>query len=187
LKQLGYDACVLEGGAGSGLNGRAPHRPALPDLPRIAPTELKAAIAAGHGTALDLGASMSFRKSHVPGSRWSIRPRLAAEAARLAEPVTLVAEETDVARLAAIELLDAGKRDVKLLDGGLAAWKQAGYATESSPATPADAECIDYLFFVHDRHAGNREAMRQYLAWETGLIAQLDAQERAAFRIGPPR
>jgi len=28
--------------------------------------------------------------------------------------------------------------------------------------------------------------MRQYLAWETGLIAQLDAQERAAFRLGAP-
>jgi hypothetical protein len=27
--------------------------------------------------------------------------------------------------------------------------------------------------------------MKQYLAWETGLIAQLDEQERAAFRIGP--
>jgi hypothetical protein len=25
--------------------------------------------------------------------------------------------------------------------------------------------------------------MRQYLAWETGLIAQLDEQDRQAFRI----
>ena len=48
---------------------------------------------------------------------------------------------------------------------------------------PPDAECIDYLFFVHDRHAGNREAMKQYLAWETGLLAQLDEQDRASFRI----
>ena len=48
---------------------------------------------------------------------------------------------------------------------------------------PPDADCIDFLFFTHGRHEGNAEAARQYLAWETGLIAQLDAQERGAFRI----
>lgn len=96
----------------------------------------------------------------------------------------LVADNADVARLAAVDLREAGITDVRLLDGGQAAWTRAGYATESSPAVPADAECIDHLFFVHDRHAGNREAMRQYLAWETGLITQLDEQEKASFRIG---
>ena len=49
---------------------------------------------------------------------------------------------------------------------------------------PPDAQCIDYLFFVHDRHAGNREAMKQYLAWETGLMAQLSADDRALVKIG---
>ena len=99
----------------------------------------------------------------------------------------LVAEDAGVARLAAIDLLEAGISDIKLLDGGLAAWTKAGYPTEASPDVPADAECIDYLFFVHDRHAGNREAMKQYLAWETGLIAQLDEQDKALFRVGVPR
>ena len=69
----------------------------------------------------------------------------------------------------------------------MAAWKRAGCATEASPGTPVDAECIDYLFFVHDRHAGKRDAMRRYLAWETGLIAQLDEQDRNAFRVGATR
>jgi 3-mercaptopyruvate sulfurtransferase SseA len=71
-----------------------------------------------------------------------------------------------------------------LLDGGLGAWTRAGYALNASPDVPPDAECIDYLFFVHDRHAGNREAMKQYLAWETGLIAQLDPADKALFRVG---
>jgi hypothetical protein len=71
-----------------------------------------------------------------------------------------------------------------MLEGGIAAWRAAGYPVETSPDAPPDAECIDYLFFVHDRHAGNRAAMRQYLAWETGLLAQLDEQDRRAFRIG---
>ena len=81
-------------------------------------------------------------------------------------------------RLAAIDLLEAGVKDVRLLEGGLAAWTAAGYPAEASAESPPDRECIDYLFFVHDRHAGNREAMKQYLAWETGLIAQLDDQDR---------
>jgi rhodanese-related sulfurtransferase len=186
LKQLGCDASVLEGGARSALRGPTPRRAVLPDLPRMAPAELKDAVAAGRYAAFDLGSSMRFRKSHIPGSRWSNRTRLAADTAQARVPVVLLADEADVARLAATEILDAGLKGVMLLDGGLAAWTRAGYSTESSPTVPADAECIDYLFFVHDRHAGNREAMRQYLAWETGLIAQLDAQERAAFRIAAP-
>jgi rhodanese-related sulfurtransferase len=187
LKQLGCDACVLEGGAKSGLRASAPPGPALPDVSRISAADMRQALNAGRCAVFDLGASMRFRKAHVPGSRWSIRPRLAVDAAGVREAVVLVADEPDVARLAATELLDAGMKNVKMLDGGLAAWTRANFSTESSPSVPADADCIDYLFFVHDRHAGNREAMRQYLAWETGLIAQLDAQERAAFRIGSPR
>lgn len=46
-----------------------------------------------------------------------------------------------------------------------------------------DARCIDFLFFVHDRHDGNKEAARRYLAWETNLIGQLDEQELATFRF----
>ena len=53
------------------------------------------------------------------------------------------------------------------------------------PGTPRDADCIDHLFFVHDRHDGNLEASRRYLEWELGLVDQLDEQERSVLR--PPR
>ena len=185
LKQLGCDACVLEGGVGSGLKGRLPAQPALPALPAISAADLKRMLDTSSGTVFDLGASMNFRNAHIPGSRWSTRVRVAADARKEGRSVALVSENADIARLAAVDLFEAGVLDMALLDGGLPAWTRAGYPTESSPANPPDAECIDYLFFVHDRHAGNREAMRQYLAWETGLITQLDEQEKASFRIGP--
>jgi hypothetical protein len=127
---------------------------------------------------------MRFRKAHVPGSRWSTRARIADAAPAMPKKVVLVADEDDVARLASIDLREVGMDNVKLLEGGLAAWTAAGYATEASQDVPPDSECIDYLFFVHDRHAGNREAMRQYLAWETGLIAQLENDDRALFKVG---
>jgi len=185
LKQLGCDVYVLEGGAKSGLTGTPVTPPALAGLARISATELKPALDAGHCAVFDLGGSMSFRKSHIPGSRWSTRTRLVADARDGKKPVVLASEDDGVAQLAATELLDAGIRDVKLLDGGRAAWTKAGYSSEATPDSPVDAECVDHLFFVHDRHAGNKEAMKQYLAWETGLMAQLDEQDRTSFRIGP--
>ena len=187
LKQLGCDACVVEEGVRSGLKGRPPARPALPALPAISAAGFKCMLDAGGHAVFDLGASMNFRKAHIPGSRWSTRVRVVADARKEGHSVVLVSGDADVARLAAVDLIEAGITDTKLLEGGLAAWTRAGYSTESSPGTPTDAECIDYLFFVHDRHAGNREAMRQYLAWETGLIAQLDEQDRASFKIAAAR
>ena len=183
LQQLGCEAYILDGGVTAKVKGTPVAAPALPALPAVSAVELKTALAAGHCTVFELGASMDFRKAHIPGSRWSIRSRLTADARGSSTPVVLVVADADLARLAATELLDAGVRDVKLLAGGLAAWTQAGYATEASPAQPPDADCIDFLFFTAERHNGNRAASQQYLDWETGLLAQLDAQDKATFKL----
>ena len=183
LVQLGCDACVLEGGIRSGLNAAPARSPALPVLPPVSAAELKSMLDSGSCTAFDVGPSMAYRKAHIPGSRWSIRTRIARDAAGLRTPVILIAEDAGIAALAATELIDAGISDLRLFEGGAAAWSRAGLATASSADVPADRECIDYLFFVHDRHAGNREAMKQYLAWETGLMAQLGEQDKSVFRL----
>ena len=186
LKQLGCDAYVLEHGTAADVRGKPVRTPALPAVPQISAVDLKRALDARTVTVFDLGPSVRFRKEHIPGSRWSIRPRLADDARALHGPLVLVAEDADATRLAVVDLHEAGIRDVKQLTGGFDAWKATGYTTEASADVPRDAECIDYLFFVHDRHAGNRAAMRQYLAWETGLLAQLDSDERGSFTVGIP-
>ena len=94
-----------------------------------------------------------------------------------------MADEPALAALAAIDLTEAGANDVRVIAGGYEAWCDGGLPIEVSPDRPADADCIDFLFFTHDRHDGNAAAARQYLAWETGLLAQLDAQERGVFRV----
>jgi cystathionine beta-lyase len=185
LKQLGCDVYVLEDGTNARVNAPVPETPALPELPCSAPAAVDRALDAGTCTVIDLRPSTSFRKAHIPGSRWSTRSRLAAAARGARTPIILVADAPQVAAAAAVDLIEAGVRDDMLLEGGFEAWTAEGLPTESSPDVPADDDCIDYLFFVHDRHAGNREAMKQYLAWETGLIAQLDSEVRKLFPVGP--
>ena len=100
--------------------------------------------------------------------------------------VVLVADDDQKAQLAMTELealVQQTPCSVRFLEGGLQAWRAANLPLETTPDQPSDAECIDFLFFVHDRHSGNREAMRQYLAWETGLMAQVTEDDKKLFTL----
>jgi rhodanese-related sulfurtransferase len=191
LRQLGHEACVLDGGIAAAVAldwWRPPGPPALPVPSPITAGELAQALqkAQTHGDAsvqiIDVRPAMAFRQGHIAQARWSIRPRIAAAASRGIKTV-LVADEPGVAALAALDLREAGITDIHLLSGGLAAWRDAGLPILATPDQPSDADCIDFLFFVHRRHDGDAEAARQYLAWETGLLDQLDPQERGTFRV----
>jgi len=126
---------------------------------------------------------MRYRAQHIAGAQWSIRPRFADLALDPAQPVVLLADELAVAAWAAADLRALGVRDVKVNLGSPAGWSAAGLVLQATPDEPADRDCIDYLFFVHDRHDGNKAAARQYLAWETNLVKQIDERERAAYRF----
>jgi len=181
LRQMGHDASVLEGGLASGLSLPPAAAPTAPELKTIDAQTLSARLAQNDVALIDLRGSMQFRAGHIPQARWSIRPRLAEDVQGETRQIVLVADDAALAAWAAAsELADHAPL---LLEGGMTSWRAAGLPVEATPALPADSDCIDYLFFVHDRHDGNKEAARRYLAWETGLVAQLDAQERAAFRL----
>jgi rhodanese-related sulfurtransferase len=202
LRQLGHEAYALEGGIAAAAklaDLRAAISSVIPeaetqsrlsatsasmsDPKPMAPSELRDCLPGGLVRLLDLRPSMSYRKEHIDGAAWSIRPRIGAAVADVTKPVVLIADETGVAALAAFDLAEAGVREVRLLSGGHEAARAAGLPTIATPDTPSDAECIDFLFFTHGRHEGNAEAARQYLAWEIALVEQLDAQERASFRL----
>ncbi|SEU13707.1 rhodanese-like domain-containing protein [Variovorax sp. OV084] len=183
LRQMGHDASVLEGGLASGLSLAPAAAPGAAALATIDAQDLAARIERNEVAVIDLRGSMQFRAGHIPQARWSIRPRLAADVKSETRQLVLVADDAALAAWAAASELAGHSPAPLLLAGGMAAWRAAGLPVEATPALPADSDCIDYLFFVHDRHDGNKEAARRYLAWETGLVAQLDAQERAAFRL----
>lgn len=181
LRQMGWDASVLQEGVGADLQAAvAPI--AEPPVKVLDDAALAAALAAG-AQLIDIRPSMRYRAQHIAGAQWAIRPRFASLALDPARPLVLLAEELAVAAWAAADLRARGARDVAANLGTAAGWSAAGIALESTPSTPADRDCIDYLFFVHDRHDGNKAAARQYLAWETNLVKQIDARERAAYRF----
>ena len=190
MRQLGHEAYVLEGGRPklvvSGSEGVHPDVAAIEQAAakRISPRELADALSAGTTQVIDVRPSMSYRKGHIPSALWSIRPRIATAADR-AKEIVLVADDPIVGVLAKRELIDAGISDDTFLTlaGGFDAWRDAGLPVAASPDTPPDKDCIDFLFFTARRHDNDPEAARQYLAWETGLLAQLDEQERGVFRI----
>ena len=170
LRQMGFEACVLVEGVSAKLKARLPLPPQLPELPSISPQKLEGA------TLIDLRSSMAYRASHPVGAIWSIRPRVVAVVAAAGTTrVALIADDPMIARAAALDLRESGIQSVFLLQGDL--------PVESTPEQPPNSECIDFLFFTHGRHEGNREAALQYLSWEKNLIGQLDEIERNTFQV----
>ena len=180
LRQLGYEVAVAR--LDDALRALAPEDgpAALPPVASATAAEALAAVSAGRGCFVDLRGSSAFREGHVAGALWGIRPRLGRLGLDPAQPVYLVGAE-EVTAPAARDLAALGLAAVFTVAGGQPALVAAGAAVEAGPDVPTAEEAIDFLFFVHDRHDGNLDASRRYLAWEQGLIAQLDAAERAAF------
>ena len=187
LRQLGHEAYILENGI-SGLEGMtlpSPQSAILPDLKSVTPEEAAELIKTGTVQLIDVRPGMNYRQSHIEQAAWSIRPKLKSGSVDNSQPVLLVAEDAQVAALASLDLSDAGVEIVGLLEGGPDDWKAAGLGMAETSDEPADADCIDFIFHTHGRNKGNLDDARAYLAWEIGLVDQLDEQERAVFAIVP--
>lgn len=152
------------------------------DLKRIETGEIAEALDR-NALLIDLNASTEYRAAHIRGARWSIRPQVTSLAIDVGRQIILTSQNRTVSELAAIDLADQGHTNISYLAGCPRTWKAAGLDVISTPDTPTDGESIDFLFFVHDRHKGNLQSARDYLSWETGLLDQLDEQERTFYRL----
>lgn len=133
----------------------------------------------------DLRSSADYRKGHLESASWTIRPKLTETFTKSGNPAQLLLVGADIASLeiAAQDLRRLGATDITAYVGTMTLLKTHGCTLLSTPDMPADEERIDYLFFVHDRHDGNKEAAKRYLSWELGLVAQLDESEKNVYRI----
>lgn len=177
LRQLGHEAYVLAEGVDSDLALPALAPINAPILPSISAMQLADGLKDAAIALVDLRPSSRFRQQHIDGARWSIRPLLAAALADEARPLVLLADSPEIAGLAALDLPEAQRSQARLLSGGPREWQAAGLPLREDACSLKDEQCIDFLFFTHDRHSGNKAAARQYLAWEIGLLGQMTEQE----------
>ncbi|MGH1360599.1 MAG: rhodanese-like domain-containing protein [Burkholderiaceae bacterium] len=186
MRQLGFEAYTLTDGIHTALTLPEP-RP----LPLASPESVDAAclarlISSDSVTLIDIRPSTQFRQQHVLGAQWSIRPVIGSALTDSTQAVVLMAEHYETAQLAALDLQDAGVKLPRAFTGSIEACQAAGIRTCSADNPPSPVDDIDFLFFVHDRHAGNLAASRRYLEWETGLLAQIDRDELNDFSVSPP-
>jgi rhodanese-related sulfurtransferase len=194
LREMGgWDVHALQAGP-EALTERGPPRP--PSCPeagavradRITAEELSALLApggSGGAEVVQLSRSLEFREGHIPGARWGVRTRLAALAPFAADGrgtvVVLAAEDETLARLAVGELRGLTAAPVRVLEGGMAAWRAAGLPLRADRRTPADAECVDAYLRPYDRNEGVEDAMREYLSWEVDLVREVARDGDARF------
>lgn len=192
LKQLGWDVCLLVDPENlSGLPDPARFAPNLKHTATLDAVELSTFIPENpEAIIFDVRSSQEYRKKHLKGSLWTIRPTLLAQvnsysAPNNTAPIILLGASVGKLQMLAHDLEQAGHTNIYVCTVTDQALEQTGLAMESSDNIPPDSQCIDYLFFVHDRHDGNKAAARQYLEWETNLVSQIDEQERNTFSIQP--
>ncbi|MEO6986569.1 MAG: rhodanese-like domain-containing protein, partial [Paralcaligenes sp.] len=186
LKQLGWDVYLLTDPANlTGLPTPAQFRPILQHAVVLEPSGLGRFIRDHTSAAiLDVRPSMEYRKGHLRGAVWAIRSTLLSRIPESrAAMILMLGSSIEKLQLLAQDLEAQGYNQITLCVIGAEALRQAGLPIEQTDTIPPDEDCIDYLFFVHDRHDGNKAAARKYLEWETNLVSQLDEQERNTFLI----
>jgi rhodanese-related sulfurtransferase len=179
LRQMGWtDVFVVAGG----LKGAPRIDSAAPvsvSPYAINPKDADALRAAGRAAVLDLGTSKEYRQAHIAGASFCERadlPRLIAAT----PPERLVLLSSSDGRLAEIAAARLGLDRLRAIRGGTAAWRAAGLPTESGggnlPARPTDV-----FYRPYDLAEDADAAMREYLAWEVGLLDRLAGEPGLRF------
>ena len=124
------------------------------------------------GTVLDFSTSLRFHYRHLPGAWWVVRSRLkeARDKVGDARMLLLTSEDGVLAHLAAAEVAALWpKAQVRVLDGGNAAWKGPWESGSERATTVRD----DVWYKPYDHEAGFEQHARDYLAWEVALLEQI--------------
>ena len=176
LRQMGWkDVFVLaEAGSEKGppktatLDGETPSNSSAIDC-----AALDALLSRNAATVVDLAPSRDYLAGHIPGAWFAIRTRLSRALTKipLGQTLVLTSEDGVLAQLAAAEAKALVKVPVRVLAGGNAAWRVAGYALSTQPQM-AD-EAIDQWRKPYERSGDTKAAMNEYLAWEIDLLPRI--------------
>jgi rhodanese-related sulfurtransferase len=142
------------------------------------------AAAPGGVLVLDLSTSLKFRARHLAGAWWAVRSRLAEARARAGTAPLLVLTSDDgmLAHLAAPEARALwGDAEVRVLEGGNAAWFAAGLP-EAIGMAQATTTLDDVWYKPYDHEQGYENHARAYLSWEVALVEQIRRDPTVRFR-----
>lgn len=182
LRALGFDPVVARVGGEQPLKPLRPWAPTLPPALRpISPFQGRH-IAESGVPVLDLRPSDERDAAAIEGALWSVRPRLRYDLPQDAGRVVAITGDAAVAALASLDLRDAGI-ELLWLAFDKDALVDAGWRIVAAPPPLSREAAVDQVWFAHGRHDGDREASLLYLAWERGLVDQLDEAERREFLV----
>ncbi|CAM9271722.1 unnamed protein product [Phaeothamnion confervicola] len=142
--------------------------------PQVEEVSAQGLKAMGEVQVLDFGTSIEYRNGHVPGAAFAIRSRLAARSEKLAKVGTIVCTSPDgeFARFAAADLGRLASVPVKVLAGGTAAWRAAGFPLEAGETQMWEPN-EDIYYKPYDRKSQVEQAMQDYLDWEVALMEKI--------------
>jgi rhodanese-related sulfurtransferase len=187
LRQMGWrEVYVL---VAAGQEKGYPANPVLGDTPKesaINPAALNDLLMKSDVTVIDLALSARYRQAHLRGAWFAIRSRLARAFGEIKPggTVVLTSEDGVLAGLAVAEARALTTAPVRWLQGGNAAWHAAGFPLTADNPRMAD-EPVDAWLKPYERPEGVKQAMADYLAWETDLLPRIARDGTARFERFP--
>lgn len=134
----------------------------------VAPETLDERRTAPTVRVVDVDASSSYLREHVPGAEWVPRYHLDGELGGDVDGVVLTCRNGIFSTLAAAALAHRGGVSPTVLRGGLKAWTAAGLPTESG-GSDLSWDLRDAVPAPWDL---GEEAVHTYLSWETELLEE---------------
>src|ERR1044072_6020980 len=169
----------------SGSEKGLPDNPVLGEAPKdaaIGAVALNDLLRRTDVTVIELSPSRRYQEAHIRGAWFAIRARLA-QALETIKPggtLVLTSEDGVLAGLAVADARPLTTAPVRYPAGGTPAWHDAG-----SPLTKADPrmadEPVDAWLKPYERPDGVKQAMADYLAWETDLLPRIARDGCARF------
>ncbi|MGO4305955.1 rhodanese-related sulfurtransferase [Cupriavidus sp. RAF12] len=190
LAQMGWDVVVVDPVPDTGRSERGATSVPVPEsapVATVSPATLAAWLAeAGKDeiAVLDVTASANYVKRHIPGAWFVIRAQLEQALANIpsARRYVLTCGTSQLARFAAADLKRLTSAEVVVLEGGTAAWIEAGLPLEQGE-THLTVPRTDRYRRPYEGTDNATAAMQAYLDWEFGLIAQLERDQTHFFGV----
>jgi rhodanese-related sulfurtransferase len=193
LAQMGWDVAVvddaLQGALEKGPWRARPARvPTAPAVPSVRADICAGLLAGGMARVVEVGPLAGYRAGHLPSSAWALRGDLALRPDALlgkdVRNLVLVSEGPAAAEWARATMPEAWAARTVVLEGGKAAWAEAGRPLEVGAGEQLSGP--DAYRRPYEGTSVDADTMQGYIDWELGLVAQLERDGTHNFWVIEP-